>query len=778
MRARPAILLTLTACTLLALDCRRATVTTPPAPISRKPAEQDPALPGMAMVSAALTAKLQAVLATKGSAYRPRTHHLNRDGSPRFTNRLIFESSPYLLQHAHNPVSWYAWGPEAFDRARRENKPIFLSVGYSTCHWCHVMEGESFEDEEIARYLNQHYIAIKVDREERPDVDAVYMSAVQALTGSGGWPMSVWLTPDRTPFFGGTYFPPRDGARGVARGFLTLLSDLADLHRRDPGNVKRDAEKLADTVRRDLEGAASSPISSSAMSSWAGGTTPSASAIPTVVDYFKRAFDSTNGGLLRAPKFPSNLPIRLLLRYHRRSGDADALAMATMTLEKMAAGGIYDQVGGGFHRYATDAAWLVPHFEKMLYDNALLAVAYAEAYQVTGRADFARITREILDYILKEMTAPWGAFYSATDADSDGEEGKFFVWSEAEVRATLGTGPQTESFLRYYDVTPAGNFEGHNILHVPAPNPAQHAALAGARARLYAVRARRVPPARDEKILASWNGLMVSALAVGGRVLDEARYVNAAASAADFLVTKMRPGGHLARSFKDGRTGPPGFLEDNTFVAAGLFDLYEASLDPRWLREALDLCRDTESRFADPARGGWYASSPEHERLLARERPTYDGAIPSGTSVALLNALRAATFTSDDHWRAIADRAFGSLHAILLERPLGLTEALLALDFRTDTAREIAIVWSGRSDAATAAPLLAVLRRTFLPNKIIAAAAEGESVAALSAVAPFVAAKRALGGRSTAYVCQRGRCQLPTNDPAVLARQLTPAPAY
>ncbi|HVV50139.1 MAG TPA: thioredoxin domain-containing protein, partial [Polyangia bacterium] len=637
----------LAACALALAGCKQGTE---PAPA--RSLEGDPALPGVARRSPELEAKLRAALAAKGAAYRPRTHHLNPDGSPKYTNRLILEASPYLLQHAHNPVNWYPWGDEAFARAKREGKPIFLSVGYSTCHWCHVMEAESFEDEEIARYLNENYVAIKVDREERPDIDAVYVSAVQSLTGSGGWPMSVWLTPERTPFFGGTYFPPRDGARGARQGFLSLLTELATTYHADPNRIVTEAGKLAAAVRQDLGGPLSSPAAS------AGPTgTPEAAVISALVEYLKRAFDNSNGGMRGAPKFPSSLPVRLLLRYHRRTGDAEALRMATLTLEKMAAGGINDQIGGGFHRYSTDERWLVPHFEKMLYDNALLAVAYLEAHQATGRADFARIARETVDYVLAEMTAPSGAFYSATDADSDGAEGKFFIWSEPEIRAALGPGPVADRFVRYYGVTPAGNFEGRNILFVPKPDEQERAALVAARAKLYAIRARRIPPARDDKILAAWNGLMISALAQAGRILGEPRYTAAAARAAEFLLSTVRPGGALARSFEGGRLGPPGFLEDYAFLAACLFDLFEASFDPRWLREALALCADTERLFGDPAFGGWFTTSVKHETLLAREKPSYDGAIPSGTSVAILNALRAAAFTGDDHWRAGADPA-------------------------------------------------------------------------------------------------------------------------
>jgi uncharacterized protein YyaL (SSP411 family) len=376
----------------------------------------EPCLPGASPYPPELGHRLAAAVEARGQSYQPRTHHLV-EGRPRFTNRLVLEGSPYLLQHAHNPVAWWPWGDEAFEEARRSGRPVFLSVGYSTCHWCHVMERESFEDEEIARLLNSRYVPIKVDREERPDVDAIYMSAVQALTQSGGWPMSVWLTPAREPFFGGTYFPPRDGARGSRHGFLTILGELAQTYAKDGARVGQAAKSLVEAVRKDME------------SGGAAGAMPGASVLADTVAYFKRAFDDVEGGLRRAPKFPSNVPIRVLLRQHRRAGDGEALRMATLTLEKMAGGGMYDQLGGGFHRYSTDARWLVPHFEKMLYDNALLAVAYAEAAQATGRADFARVARETLDYVLREMTTPDGAFYSATDADSEGEVGRFFVWS-------------------------------------------------------------------------------------------------------------------------------------------------------------------------------------------------------------------------------------------------------------------------------------------------------------------------------------------------------------
>jgi uncharacterized protein len=740
-------------------------------------------LPGATPYEAPLADRLRAALEAKGPSYVPRTHHLN-GRAPIYTNRLILQSSPYLLQHAHNPVNWYPWGDEAFAEARRSGRPVFLSIGYSTCHWCHVMEGESFEDEEIARFMNEHYVCIKVDREERPDIDAIYMTAVQALTGSGGWPMSVWLTPAREPFFGGTYFPPRDGARGAKHGFLTVLGELVQTYQKDPERVKQASEALARAVREEMD-AQSTP--------GAGASGITARPIAAAVDYFKQAFDDVHGGVRRAPKFPSNIPVRLLLRYHRRTADAAALNIAVVSLEKMAGGGMYDQIGGGFHRYSTDARWLVPHFEKMLYDNALLAVAYAEAHQVTGRADFARVVRETLDYVLREMTAPGGAFYSATDADSEGEEGKFFVWTEKEIRALIGA--DAARFMRYYGVTAGGNFAeipGGNILNAAHPDEAEWATLAPARATLYAARARRVPPLRDDKQLAAWNGLMISGLALGARILGEPRYAVAAARAADFVLTGMRDGDRLRRSVTDGAgvgggaaaaeggvggaAPAPGFLDDYAFVVGGLFDLYEATFEARWLREALALADATERRFADDARGGWFMTSGDHETLIAREKPTYDGAEPSGTSVALRNALRAYAFTGDQRWRTVAEKGFVSLHAALESKPVALTEALLALDAFTDVGREVALVWPAGAAASGVEPLQAVLRRTFLPNAAFAGAAEGAPLAALAALAPFVADKLAQAGHPTAYLCEHGRCELPTTDAGALERQLAKPP--
>ncbi len=693
--------------------------------------------------------------------YVPRTQHLV-DGvatNPRFINRLIFETSPYLLQHAHNPVNWYPWGDEAFATARNQGKPVFLSIGYSTCHWCHVMEAESFEDLAIAELMNRDYVCIKVDREERPDVDAVYMSAVQNLTGHGGWPMSVWLNADREPFMAGTYFPPRAGERGTRHGFLELMTELRVTYDREPARVAEAAKSLSDAIRESLEGRAEA----------GDGTLPDRHAIAATVAHIAHSFDETHGGLRRVPKFPSSVPLKLLLRHHEHTANPRALNMAVLTLEKMAAGGMYDQIGGGFHRYSTDGVWLVPHFEKMLYDNALLIVAYAEAHQVTGRADFARVVREVLDYVLREMTAPGGGFFSATDADSEGEEGKFFVWSESEIDTLLGN--ESEAFKRHYDVTAAGNFEGHNILHVAEPNEATWASLADSRQRLYEARAKRIAPLRDDKILAAWNGLMISGFAIGGRILNDSTYVKAAARAADFVLQSMRSTQGLCRSHKNGTTLAHSFLEDYAFLIQGLLDLYEAGFELRYLVVALELADEMERRFSDVDRGGWFSIPHDGEQLLAREKPDHDGAEPSGTSVAILNAARIHAYTGESRWRGVAERTLQSVATVLRTRGPAMTEALVALDFFIRPTREIAIVWP-EGQTTLAEPLLQVIRRTFVSNRVVVACAEGEALESIAQVVPFAAGKLARNGLATAYVCRHGQCELPTTDAAEFEAQL------
>jgi len=739
-----------------------------------RPAEQRPLapLPGAAPLDPALARRLGEASRRRAAEAKPRTRHLAPDGAPLYTNRLILESSPYLLQHAHNPVDWYPWGDEAFAAARRLGRPVLLSIGYSTCHWCHVMEEESYEDLEIAEFLNAHFVAVKVDREERPDVDEVYLTAVQAMTGSGGWPLNVWLTPERQPFYGGTYFPPRAGERGARTGFLPLLNTLADVYARDPGRAATAAADLAARLEAGAEEASAGE--------------PGVDAIRHAVAALDAGFDGTWGGFGRAPKFPRPSALALLLRYHRRTGDARTLAMVTTTLERMAAGGIHDQLGGGFHRYAIDAEWRVPHFERMLYDSAQLVALYLEAFQVTGREDFAQVARDALDWVAREMTAPDGGFYSATDADSAGEEGSYFVWTPAEIDAAVGA-DEGRLVRAYYDVTPEGNFAGgKNILWQPHP-PSEVAASLGvtpdrlaravetARPALLAARARREPPATDRKILVAWNGLMLSAFARGALALGEPRYLAAARRVAALLVERGVSDGRLRHEITEGRAKGEAFLDDHAFLIAGLLDLFEADADARWLRRALALQERLDAGFADPAAGGYFFTAAEGERLLTRPKPDDDGALPAGNSVAALNLLRLAEYTGDQRYR---ERATGVLRAfgqVMARTPAALPAMLAALDFHLDRAKEIVIVSARDGDAR---PLLETLGRTFVPNRVVLVASES-AVAGLAAWAPVAAEKRAIGGKATAYVCEAMRCELPTTDPGVLAAQLrktTPLP--
>jgi len=715
---------------------------------------------------AELGARLQATLRSP-AAQPSRTRHREDDGSPRFVNRLALASSPYLRQHAHNPVNWYAWGDEAFAEARRSGRPVFLSIGYSTCHWCHVMEEESFEDETIAAFLNAHYVAIKVDREERPDVDAVYMRAAQQLGGAGGWPLSVWLTGEREPFFAGTYFPPYAGMRGAEAGFLDLLTELLHLFHEDAGRVQQAARSLARAVRVAAAGegrAGDLPTEGSDLDF-----------VAAAVAECRHGFDERHGGLRLRQKFPSQVPVRLLLRHHQRTGDEQVLHMALRTLERMAAGGIYDHLAGGFHRYATDPAWRVPHFEKMLYDNALLIVAYTEAWQASKRPAFARVVRETCDELLATFAAPAGGFYSATDADSEGEEGKYFMWSEEEIRALLGPGEETERFLRHYGVTAAGNAEPGNVLYQAEPDEEITARLLPARRRLAQARSLRVPPLRDEKILAAWNGLAISAFAVAGRVFAEPRYLDAARRAADFVLAHMRaPGtGRLARSFCAGHLGAPAFLADHACVAAGLLDLFESTHAAHWFGEALRLCDEVEARFADPEAGGWFMVGEEQEHVLGRERPGFDGAEPAGSSVALMNAARLASYTDDERWRRVAERARAALRPLLAEHPLAMTEALLAVDFLAGPVREIVIAHP-EDDPGAAEPFAQALRDTFCPRKVLVSGApDTPEWRALAGRIPLLRDQITRAGHTTAYVCRQGRCDLPTTDPEQFARQIS-----
>jgi len=728
-------------------------------------------LPGAEAFPAELAARLVVVLAGRAGE-KPRTRHLADDGSALFCNRLLLESSPYLRQHAHNPVNWFPWGAEAFAEARRLGRPVLLSVGYATCHWCHVMEEESFEDEEIAAALNAGYVAIKVDREERPDVDAIYMAAVQAQTGSGGWPMTVWLTPEREPFWGGTYFPARDGARGARLGFLTLLRALAGSYHAEPQRVSAAAAELVAVIKEALAGEDRSTVPSA----------PGAEVLDRAAAAYQGAFDETWGGIGGAPKFPSSLPIRFLLRHQRLHPDGPWLDMATLTLDRMAAGGIRDQIDGGFHRYATDARWLVPHFEKMVYDNALLVPVFLEAYQASGKTAYADIARGVLAWMTTMMSADDGGFYAALDADSlapDGrrEEGWFYTWTPEEIDDAAGAdAPAARDF---FGVSAAGDMDGRSVLRswreisdvaasVELPLAEAQASIARARRSLLAARARRPAPLRDEKILTAWNGLAISAFAQAALVLGEPAFATRAEQAAAFLVARLDSGGRLRRSFKDGQAGTLGYLSDYAFFIAGLLDLFEATGAVGWLDHAVALDQILADHFED-ASGGFFLTSDEHEAGLAREKPAYDGAEPSGNSVEVMNLLRLHQLTLREEYLRRAERALGALGARLSASPAGLSELLLAVAYLRDVPRQIAIVTPRSRDEAE--PYLASLRALHLPHRSLVVVSETEAPAVAARV-PWLTGKVALRGTTTAYVCEQGVCALPSATPEDFAREL------
>ena len=732
-------------------------------------------LPGAQAFSRELQEQLVKMNQQRGTSYQPRTKHLYGDGTAKYTNRLFLESSPYLLQHAHNPVNWYPWGDAAFEAAKRLKRPILLSIGYSTCHWCHVMEEESFEDLEIAKFLNENYIAIKIDREERPDIDSIYMIAVQAMTGRGGWPMNAWLTPERKPFYGGTYFPARDGDRGIPLGFLTLLKKLKEIYDTQPGQVTQQSQQLV------------SIISSSVTLPTGSKHLPTAKVLHDAFSNYSSAYDKQYGGLLPAPKFPSSLPIRLLLRYHQRTGNMEALEMAKYTLNKMAAGGMYDHIGGGFHRYSTDAMWLVPHFEKMLYDNALLTMAYLEAYQLTADKNFLRVSKEILRYIKREMTSSEGAFYSATDADSvvknnHREEGYFYTWAEEELDKTLGN-KNAEIVKAYFATTSSGNFEGRNILHTPVDKltvakklnisiKKLQKTVAEAKETLYKIRNNRPKPIRDEKILTAWNGLMISAYARAGMILDEDEYVQSAVRAAEFIKKHLYIKDRLFRSYKDGIHKHNAYLDDYAFYIAALLDLFEATHDINWLNFSIVLQKVLTTHYTDSSVGGFFMTSDDHENLLIREKPFYDSAEPAGNSVAALNLLRLYEFTSDDTYRKQANKLLLAINQTLAERPTAFSELNIAVDFFLDSPKEIVIIIP-KNKKQDAQHFLKEYRKTYLPNSVLIVLSEGEDQKNAAKIIPLVQGKIAMEGKTTAYVCEQGICKLPTTEPKVFSQQVS-----
>ena len=678
-------------------------------------------------------------------------------------NRLINETSPYLVQHANNPVDWYPWGEEALQKAREEDKPIFLSIGYSACHWCHVMERESFENDEIAAIMNERFVNIKVDREERPDLDSIYMGAVQAMTGRGGWPMSMFLTPAGEPFYGGTYFPPDD--RQGMPGFPRVLLALAEAYRDRRPDIARSAEQVTAVMQRSVASAQGmEPLTRDILIAAFGSLSAN--------------FDPEHGGFGAAPKFPQPMVLEFLLRHHLLTGQRQSLSMVEATLRRMARGGIYDQLGGGFHRYSTDPFWLVPHFEKMLYDNALLSRLYLHAYQATGDDLYREVAEETLDYVLREMTHPDGGFYSSQDADSEGEEGKFFVWTPREMEAVLG--PRDAGILQsFYGVTHEGNFEGRNILYRPK-SPSQVAqehdiseeelseVVERGKGLLFAERAKRVPPATDDKILASWNGLMLHAFALGAAVLGHEDYLQAAVANADFVLSNMRDDGRLLRTCKDGEARLKAYLEDYAHLIDGLLTLYEATLDSRWLGEADTLARQMIDLFWDERDGVFYDTGTDHETLVVRPRDFSDNAVPCGSSVAADVLLRLNIFMDEPDFGRKAASALRSVRDYMTRVPEGFGHWLGALDFYLASPREIAIVGKTGDDGTR--DLLDTVHERYLPNKVVMGLdpdSEG-----FERDLPLLEDKVALAGMPTAYVCQNYACQLPVTDPAALAAQL------
>ncbi len=697
------------------------------------------------------------------------------------TNSLIHETSPYLLQHAHNPVEWYAWHDEALQKAKQEDKPILLSVGYSACHWCHVMERESFENEETAALMNEHFVNIKVDREERPDIDSIYMQAVQAMIQQGGWPMTVFLMPDGRPFYGGTYFPPEDRRYGpeTMPGFPTILVSVANAYQQHRGEIEEQAAQLAEYLQQR----------SNAPLRQADAKTPTSAPVLELFskasDTLARDFDTTYGGFGTAPKFPSTMALEILLRVHqhRLKGEITApaktpeLEMVELSLRSMANGGIYDQLGGGFHRYSTDKEWLTPHFEKMLYDNALLSRVYLHTFLVTGVPFYSRIAEETLDYVVREMTSPEGGFYSTQDADSEGEEGKFFVWTPAEVQQVLST-EAAALFLPYYDVTKQGNFEGKNILRVrinerdtdeqQVSDEALEASLQQSRAQLFQVREQRIKPSRDEKVLTSWNGLMLRTFAEAGRYLERLDYIQVATKNADFLLRELRKDGRLLRTYKDGRAHLNGFLEDYTFLADGLLALYEATFEPRWFLEARALMDAAITLFADEQNGGFFDTGSDAEALISRPKDIMDNATPAGNSVAIDVLLRLAAFTGESSYRKRADEYLQPLATVMTEHPQAFGYVLSALDFALSPVKEIAIIGPLATDATLA--LLEVTNKHYQPNSVLAFSVPDDARAAQTV--PLLANRPLKNGTATAYVCQNFTCQAPVNTAEELTKLL------
>ena len=667
------------------------------------------------------------------------------------TNHLINETSPYLLQHAHNPVDWYPWGDEAFQKAKSENRPILLSIGYSACHWCHVMERESFEDEKIAALMNDLFINIKVDREERPDLDEIYMNAVQMLTGRGGWPMTVFLTPEGKPFYGGTYFPPED--RYGVPGFPKILQGVANAYREKPQDVERSVEQILSALQRmSLSTESQQPFSSDIIGQSA--------------EQLAQAYDADHGGLGKAPKFPNVGVYELFLRHYHHSKGSRFLEMVTHTLTKMAQGGIYDHLGGGFHRYSVDEKWLVPHFEKMLYDNAQLVRIYAQAYCVTREPLFKQVVDETMTHLMREMLHTEGGFYSTQDADSEGEEGKFFVWTEEEISQILGE-DASEIFCRIYDVSEEGNFEEKNILH-PILTLEQaskffrrdlkeiESLVSNAKGKLFQEREKRPKPFRDEKILTLWNGLMLSGIAEAIKISRRPAYLEAADRTVDFIFTKMFRDGRLLHTYKSGTAKILGYLDDYAFLEAGLLDLFEATVNRAHLDRALELAEIMLHEFWDEAGGGFFYTGRSHEQLIAQSKPIFDGSIPSGNAVATQVLLRLYHYTGKEDYLKRAERILRAYYNAMENQPFGFAHMLAALDFYLQKPKEIVLV-GDKKDPETA-ELLTDIQSLYLPNMTLQLASPDDS---LEKISSLLAGKKQFDGKPTVYVCHNFTCSRP-----------------
>ncbi len=670
------------------------------------------------------------------------------------SNRLANETSPYLLQHKDNPVDWYAWGEEALAASREQDKPILLSIGYSACHWCHVMAHESFENPNIAAIMNDLFINIKVDREERPDLDSLYMMSVQMLTGHGGWPMTVFLTPEGKPFYGGTYYPPED--RGGMPGFPRVLHGVAEAYHDRRDAVLQSASQLTDHLQDHFE----RTLAPSALSP---------QIIEAAASNLAKQYDRVHGGFGGAPKFPSPMSVEFLLRVFARDGSNNALQMAEHTLDRMARGGLYDQVGGGFHRYTVDAIWLVPHFEKMLYDNAQLAAVYALAYQITDEPFYRSIAEETLDYVLREMTSPEGGFYSTQDADTEGEEGKFYVWTPSEINEVVGE-EEGVRVAQLLGVTETGNFEGSNVLQIVNVEDRmtwRSETYDYLRQKLYDARRLRTPPGRDDKILTSWNGLMLRAFATAAWVLGSEQYAEAARANARFIRANLQRDGRLLHSYKNGQAKINGFLEDYAFLTDGLIELYRATFEPEWLEWASELANTAIDEFYDAGSGAFYDTAESSETLISRPRDAYDSATPSGNSVISEALMELAQLTGDERFRSVATSVLESYAAAAAEQPHGFSRLLLAIDLAVGPSVEVAII--GDPAAEDTRALVEALRDRYMPRVSVAATSEnGQASEAL----PVLRDRGMIDGRATAYVCVGYTCQLPTADPAQMLQQI------